>query len=185
MKRSLITLTLLAASTSGAHAQSMYAGIAYSSFSGENVYVGPVDSDEYELVGEVAEIFIGADCDMGSYILGGEASIVTGAVYEEGYEDEYQFTSIVDLKGRLGFDAGQFMPYGVLGLSAGTFEDKVGDSETQFGVIAGLGADVAVSTQFKVGLEFTSRAYNFEGLYNDGDIESRVNSASLRGSFRF
>ena len=180
MKLSLITFAFLVAAASGAQAQSMYAGLAYSSFGGENEYEG---DGEYELKGDIAEVFFGVTRDMGTYSIGGELSVTTGAVYEEGYEDEYEFTSIVDLKGRLGYNAGQFMPYGILGLSVATFEVDGGDdfSETSTGVIAGLGAEYAITQSFAIGAEFATRRFSID----DGSVESAVNSASLRGSFRF
>jgi outer membrane immunogenic protein len=184
LKNKLMIAAVLVAASGTAHAQSAldgaYAGLAYSSFSGENTYVGDGD---YELTGEMAGVFIGLDRDMGSFVLGGEIAISGGAAYEEGYEDAYEYTSIIDLKGRIGYDAGPFMPYGILGVSVSTFEIDGGQTldATQTGVLAGIGAEYAVTDQFAVGAELISRSFDIE----DTDITGTVNSVSLRGSYSF
>ena len=180
MKTQMIAIALLAASSSAAHAQSMYAGIGYSSFGGENYYESY--DKEYALIGDVAEVFFGIDYDMGGYVLGGELAFIADAVYEDGYEDEWEYTSIVDLKGRVGYQVGAFLPYGILGLSVSTFYDN-GDETTQSGLIVGLGTEYSISEKFKVGAEIATRSYNFEA--DGSDLDGTVESMSVRAAYTF
>ncbi|MCG3268781.1 outer membrane beta-barrel protein [Yoonia sp. I 8.24] len=183
MKFTALAIATLLVGATTAHAQSApayYAGIAYSSFGGENDYI---DYDaQYDLIGDVAEVFFGIDYEMNGYILGGELALTTDAVYEDGYEDEWEYTSIVDLKGRVGYQVGSFLPYGVMGLSVSEFYDD-GDKTTQSGLIVGIGTEYSINEQFKVGVEFARRSYDFAA--DGSDLEGTVDSGSLRAAYTF
>lgn len=171
-----------AAGATTANAQSageFYGGIGLSTFTGEHDYDGEI----YDVEGNVPSFFVGGDWNMGRYTLGAEIAFVAGSVFETGYEDEYQYASLVDLKARIGSDLGAIAPYGVAGLSAGTFEFGDPDnSEPVSGFLFGAGVSYDVTAQFGVGLEFLSRQMD---LFEPDNITGDVQSLSLRGYYNF
>ncbi|MFG5382294.1 outer membrane protein [Yoonia sp. R2-816] len=195
MKTLVIGLSLIATFTTAASAESAwegsYAGASFATFSGENTYDnfdGPLGLD---LEGEMFGGFAGYSTTLNGFILGGEIAVMGGEVFEEGYKGEYEFTSIVDLKARAGYDAGQFMPYAVIGIAVGNFSVDDAANPTrdediaEAGVLFGAGIDIATSQQFTVGAEFASRSFDYEFESGLVDMSADATSVTLRGAYKF
>ncbi|MEL6838673.1 MAG: porin family protein [Pseudomonadota bacterium] len=181
---------------SGANAQSMwegaYAGGSFAFFSGENSY-DDANSSDFDLEGQMFGAFAGYHIPTDLFMVGAEISLLTGTANEEDFEGQYEYTSLVDLKARIGLPSGDFMPYGILGASFATFavdEDGRPDrnfDETETGILFGIGADYAINREISVGAEFISRSFDFEfpETADLADVEGTVNSFALRGTYRF
>jgi opacity protein-like surface antigen len=96
--------------------------------------------------------------------------------------------SVRRAKLRLGYDAGQFLPYVTAGLAQVALNsDTEALDDTFNGNFFGLGVSYALSDRFMVGVEGLRHSFDdfddagaaFEGL------EADVNTVTLRGSFRF
>lgn len=195
MKLQHIALLLALFSGSAANAnpawEGVYVGASYALFNGENSYIDVDEASDYELEGQMLGAFTGFGIPLNRFILGGEVSFMAGAANEEDFEGEYEYSSIVDLKGRVGFDGGKVMPYAVLGASFGTFAVNEGPDvdfdQTEMGLLFGLGLSYAINNQFTVGAEFVTRSFEFEfpEEVNLLDVEATVNSLALRASYSF
>ena len=190
MKTTIISLTALVLTCTGAHAQSAWdgadVGITLSANVGDQDYC-PCDNNSgiYGMTGNTGGLFAGYNYNAGSFVLGGEIAVTAGTVYEESVSsddvyEEYDFEQFIDIKGRAGYDLGQVMAYGVLGYSIAEWsQDGVKSDST--GILFGAGVDYAITDQFIVGAELVSRS-----LTNDTeDFEATINSLSLRGSYKF
>jgi opacity protein-like surface antigen len=173
-------------------------GVAYSQFSGQNSYnYDPIE--DYDLSGSMFGGFAGYNRSVSSLVLGAELAISTGDVFEEDFEDRYEYNTFIDLKARAGYDAGRFMPYGLFGLSYGNFTvdslDPVSASSAlrrefekfESGILIGAGVDFAVNEQFRVGAELVSRRVDITppSVANLRDVDGTVNSISVRASYNF
>lgn len=197
MKIPCLACAVAIVTATAANAQSVwegpYAGTSFAIFGGEHAYDSVFSNNEFELQGRVFGAFAGYNMSADRFIVGGELSVFAGAVNEEGFENQYEYTSFVDLKGRIGLVSGDVMPYAVLGASFGTFsvDDAIQPNrnfdQTETGILIGIGADYAVNDRFRFGAEFVSRSFDFEfPIETDlADIDGRVNSFALRGSYSF
>ncbi len=188
-----IALLVAMVSGSAANAQSaldgFYAGASFATFSGDNTY----NDVDFPLEGQMLGAFAGYNMQSGAYVFGGEVSFMVGAANEEDFDDEYEYSSIIDFKGRVGYDSGNIMPYVVIGASSGTFvidDDTAPDrdfDQTELGTLFGLGLDYAINDQFGLGAEIVTRNFEFEFpvAANLADLDATVNSLSLRASYNF
>lgn len=98
-----------------------YAGGSMATHSGSQVYNGDA-GDPYDLEGPAFGLFAGYMMTSGNLSYGGEIAASRGGVYEyfapsdTTYKDEYEYTSFIDLKGRLGYTMNNVMLYGTVGL---------------------------------------------------------------------
>ncbi|MEJ6402210.1 outer membrane protein [Yoonia sp. 2307UL14-13] len=84
---------------------------------------------------------------------------------------------LFDLKGRVGFDAGEFLPYAVAGIS------RVDDDATGFNF--GVGVDYAINPSFLVGAEYLARRTTFDDDIDGIETDFDIDTFSIRGSFKF
>lgn len=167
-----------------------YAGGSMATHSGGHVYDGD-SGDPYDLEGPAFGVFAGYMMTSGNLSYGGEIAASRGGVYEyyspsdTSYKDEYEYTSFIDLKGRLGYSMNSVMLYGTVGLSRGHFVSDVVDSINVNGNLFGLGAEYKVNEKFFVGAEYLRRNYDFYDPFQDSDIEAKVDSLSLRAGISF
>ncbi|MDX8347870.1 outer membrane beta-barrel protein [Cognatiyoonia sp. IB215446] len=190
------TLIIFTTISSFANAQSawegLYAGGSFAVFRGENTYANSDGDLGFNLEGDMFGAFAGYNTLFNGLVVGGELALMAGAANEEGFAGQYEYSSFVDIKGKVGLIAGEFMPYLMLGASIGTLEvDEEGRpdrnfDQTETGMLIGAGADFAVNGQFAVGAEVMSRRFDFDfGDVPLVDMEANVNSFALRGLYRF
>lgn len=166
-----------------------YGGASMATHSGSHEYDN--NGDPYELEGPAFGIFAGYMMSSGNLSYGAELAASKGGVYEyyaptdTTYKDEYEYTSFLDLKGRLGYSMNNVLLYGTLGLSRGHFISDVDNSVNTNGSLFGFGADYRVNEKFFVGAEYLRRNYDFYDPNQDSDIDAEINSFSLRAGVSF
>ncbi|MDX8350795.1 outer membrane beta-barrel protein [Cognatiyoonia sp. IB215182] len=172
--------------------EGFYAGGSFAAFSGENTYANPDGDLGFDLEGDMLGAFAGYNALFNGFILGGELAFMAGAANEEGFADQYEYGSVIDIKGKVGLDADELMPYLILGASIGALEvDEEGRpdrnfDQTETGILIGAGADFSINEQFSVGAELVSRQFEFDfGDIPLVDMEATVNSFAVRGLYRF
>jgi len=111
--------------------------------------------------------------DMGTVVVGGELE------YSALDFDDFD-ASVLRLKGRVGYDAGAFMPYLTVGGAKLTIEDGSDDSDN--GYFYGIGADYAVNDSIRIGAEFLQHEFSD---FNDGGADISAQTMSLRVAYTF
>ena len=129
----------------------------------------PLDSNDLS-------VHAGYMYDMGSIVVGGELEYERMDFKDTG--DKFD-ASVLRLKGRVGYDAGPFLPYLTAGGARLMIED--GSDISDNGYFYGLGAEYAVNDNFRVGGEILQ--HEFEE-FNDGDDVS-AKTVALRVSYSF
>lgn len=148
--------------------------------------LGVEDDDES---GALYGLHAGYMFDFGSIVAGGEVDFdgtnidIVGA----GDDELADIGSVRRAKLRLGYDAGQFLPYVTAGLAQVALNSDTEDGldDTFDGNFFGLGVSYALSDRFMVGAE--ALRHNFDDFDDAGfpDLEADVNTVTLRGSLRF
>ena len=110
---------------------------------------------------------IGAMHDMGSLVLGVELD------FDLLSTDFFDISSIGRLKGRIGFDSGQFMPY----LTGGFAIANIDGGGSTSGWVAGAGVSMMATERWMLGVEGLYHRFNDYGINGT--------TFSLRASYRF
>lgn len=147
-----------------------YVGLGLSNHNAEVSFGGLSASDSDTGLG----VFAGYNHDFGQYVVGGELSFDRAS-------DSGVDLDLTRLKGRIGYDAGQWMPYAMLGFARLDATDGF-DSYGKSGVTFGLGADFAVTNNFVLGLELSRSA--FSDFIVEG-IDADIDTLQIRGSWKF
>lgn len=171
---------LAAPDTSTYDWRGFYAGISAGHISGKNHWD---DLGNYRLKSSTrGAAFAGYNYQRGRHVLGIEAQQSFGSVAERD-DAAYRYTSLQDLRIRIGHTYGRSMAY----LAAGYSRARFHDDDARFsmnGFNLGAGVDFALGRNFAVGLDFTTRRFK-DNCPHDRDIKGRVDSASVRLSYRF
>jgi outer membrane immunogenic protein len=182
------------ASAQGLEWTGAYGGVSMATNSGEHEYdnSGTVD---YDLEGPAFGAFGGYLWGNGAVVYGAEAALTFGGVYEVDpetdttYKDEYEYDQFIDVKGRVGYAAGDFLVYGALGMSWTRFQSNIGGkgSETinTSGMVYGIGADYRIADRYFAGAEVLRRTYDFYDAGQDVDIDAEMDTFTLRVGMRF
>jgi opacity protein-like surface antigen len=163
-----------------------YVGLSFGAASGDADL--PATSFDYD-DGTSVGIFGGYNVQSGSLVYGGELgySSVSDVVYAgAGTDNESTFDSMVDLRGRLGYAAGNALLYGALGYAWG--ETTINGVDTSAdGWTFGVGVDYLVSDAVFVGLDWTSRNLDgtYEGTDETFDFDTSLNTLGLRVGLKF
>ena len=136
-------------------------------------------TDEDDPAGFTYGVHAGYDYDFGDLILGGELDIDGTNIEIEAPDSD--LTSVARAKVRLGYDAGQFMPYVTAGVARATTTDDL-DGETD-GTFAGAGINYLLSDSLMVGGEVLQ--HQFDDFADNDGVEVDATTLSLRASFRF
>ena len=128
-------------------------------------------SDLAELDGNGFGLHGGYLADLGNWVVGGELEY---ARYQLDTTDDPE-ADVLRLKGRVGYDAGQFLPYLALGIAQVDSDDL--DIDGEQGVFYGVGADFAATDNILIGFEYLQHDFD--------DLELEADTISLRGSYKF
>lgn len=112
--------------------------------------------------------------DLGAVVLGGEID------YDKLDVDGLGDASVLRLKGKVGYDAGAFMPYVTAGGAQLTLKD-LGDIDDT-GYFFGVGADYAVTDNVRVGAEVLQ--HKFED-FNTVNADVEATTMALKVSYSF
>lgn len=115
--------------------------------------------------------------DFGKIVVGAEVSY--SMVDQDFWGEEL---SVVRLKGRVGYDAGKFLPYAVVGPSFWS-SDVQGNAS---GLVYGVGAEYAVSDRIRIGAEYLIDGNSaLEWTYGFGAYDFSTSELSLHVNFAF
>lgn len=147
------------------------------------------DDTPFDLDGNTYGLHAGYLYDLGTVVVGGELDYARldlddTEVTVDSTDFGGSFDTTVDggeadvmrLKGRVGYDAGSFLPYVTAGVAKITSDEDNFDLDEN-GVVYGAGADFAVTDNILVGAEYLR--HDFE----DANLEA--DTMSLRASFKF
>jgi outer membrane immunogenic protein len=135
----------------------------------------------------VAGIYAGYLMQRGSFVYGGELSY--GSVSDTfipGFGGDDEIEHVLDLKARAGFAANKALFYGVLGYSMANYVEPPAREFDLDGFAYGVGAEIAVTPQLVVGLEYLSR--DLSGAASDNATvtgDANVDTLSLRVGWSF
>ncbi|MDB6181435.1 outer membrane protein [Paracoccus fistulariae] len=152
-----------------------YAGLQYGQGTAE--FDGGSDQDLGD--SEAWGVHGGYTRGVGNWVLGGELD------YNRTSLDDYDGDGdMFRLRGRAGYNMGQFQPYLTAGIAhLSTDADALDISET--GWTYGVGVEYLVSQKVSVGLEYTRNDFSDVTSGANGDIDLDSDLVSLRASFRF
>jgi len=202
-------VSLAALGVASAHAADLIietpveAGIVDVSGSWDGVYVGGFvgwaggeygedDGDfETDIDGWLAGLAVGADFTVADGIVAGVVADI--AWTDIGFSDpgyDFNIDWAGSVRGKLGLDAGSFLPYLTAGLAVAgaTAEGDFDDSAVHIGWTAGAGVEFALAENISVDLlyrysDYGSEVYNtFE---NDYDIDFNTHQVSVGLNWRF
>lgn len=164
-----LSATLATAEPADSDWTGFYAGLHYGY---EDVYLGWRGRDYYQGSTDGIGLHGGYLRDLGPHSVGVEADW-----------SRLDDADMIRLRAKGGVEFGRYMPYLVLGVArfSGANSDV---TDTAFSW--GIGADLQVTPQFSVGLEYSRQ--EFSGILDDpalGSVDLDVDMVQLRGSYRF
>ncbi|MEL6685208.1 MAG: outer membrane beta-barrel protein [Pseudomonadota bacterium] len=152
-------------------------------YAGGQLGFGRLDSDaivdEDDPEGAIYGVHAGYNYDFGSIVLGGEVDFDLTNIEIDDPEAEVE--SVARAKVKLGYDAGQFMPYVTAGVAQATTTDDL-DGETD-GNFAGLGVSYLLNDAIILGGEVLQ--HQFEDIADIDGADVDATTLSLRASFKF
>lgn len=152
-------------------------------YAGGQIGYGRLDSsaieDDDDPSGAIYGVHAGYNYDFGTLVLGGELDYDLTSIEIDTPDSEVD--SVARAKVRLGYDAGQVMPYVTAGVARVETTDDL-DGETD-GSFAGLGVSYMLSDAFIVGGEVLQ--HQFEDFADNDGVDVDATTLSLRASFRF
>jgi len=149
---------------------------------------------DIDLSGWTVGATLGANFSVGSgLVLGAAGDVAWSGIggYEDGVDYDINWTS--SLRGRVGYDAGAFMPYLTAGLAvAGATASEAGVDNTQvhFGWTAGAGVEVAATDQLSFDLQYRYSDYG-QATYDIGspatpvDVDLTTHAVTAGVNFKF
>lgn len=119
--------------------------------------------------------------DLGNIVLGGELDLDGTEIEDE--TADVALDTVTRAKLRLGYDAGDFLPY----LTGGIAQARTSSGTAAFdgddtGGFAGLGAEYRISDGIRIGGEFLRHQFDD---YNGSGVDIEANTATARVSFQF
>lgn len=149
-------------------------------YAGGQLGYGQLDSDA--LTEDPDGLIYGAHAgylyDLGSWVLGGELDIDGTEIEDE--TADVALDTVTRAKLRVGYDAGDWMPYVTGGIAQARTSGAVDGTDT--GAFGGLGLDYRVSNSIRVGGEVLQ--HQFED-FDDTGIDIDATTVAARVSFQF
>ncbi|SLN74519.1 hypothetical protein PSM7751_04166 [Pseudooceanicola marinus] len=136
-------------------------------YAGVNLGYGDLDRNCCDLDGTAYGLQVGYDYDFGTWVAGGEIEYQANDMASNRAYDSLR------LKGRLGYDLGETLVYGVAG-STYIMDD--------WGYAVGLGAEYMLTDTVSVGGEYI---YEQIDDFNGGSDDLTANSLAARVNYRF
>lgn len=147
-----------------------YVGLQLETFLDSTLTRGASDSDTDA---DIYGIFGGYRWDFGNFVLGGELDYMVGDA-EVSDPDAFNFDidSLVRLGVEAGYDFGNVLFYGTLGLAQLELSDQFGVDDDSDGYFYGLGVDYRVNDRWLIGAELLQHEFDDFGLPNELDALS-------------
>lgn len=152
-------------------------------YAGGQLGYGRINSDTItdadDPSGAIYGVHAGYNYDFGSLVLGGELDIDGTNISSD--TPAVDVDSVARAKVKLGYDAGQFMPYATAGVARLQTSGAL-DGETD-GNFAGLGVSYLMSDTIMLGGEVLQ--HQFEDVADSAGVDVDATTLSLRASFKF
>lgn len=149
-------------------------------YAGANLGYGQLEAEGFDedTEGATYGLHAGYLYDLGSLVVGAEVEYDVTDITDEA--TGIDLDSVARLKGRLGYDAGAFLPYVTAGAAQASTSGALEAEDN--GYFAGLGVDYQVSQNIRVGAEVLQHQFeDFDGTGTDID----ATTASVRVGFTF
>ena len=170
-----------------------FLGYGWGTIADEDGNILPTAPNETDLSGWTVGAKLGANFSVGGgLVLGAEGDVAWAGI--GGYNDadliDFDINWTSSLRGRVGYDAGAFMPYltGGLALAGGTVSDGPTDnSQVHFGWTAGAGVEVAATEQISLDLQYRYSDYG-QATYDVGtpsDLSLTTHGVTAGVNFKF
>lgn len=168
-----------------------YAGVQAGAGQGDMEYE---PGNIYDLDGHAAGVFVGYMVANGAFAYGGELAYSPTTFHQVNQTSGVEYPdqtldNMLDIKGRVGYAAGNALIYGVLGLEFAEHQEGVPNwVERAHGPIFGLGVDLKLSERLFFGLEVLRRNADNSTIDNSGPIDgftTDMTTVSLRVGMTF
>lgn len=151
-----------------------YAGLQFGAGDATFSFAGETASEDTDAGG----FHLGYMRDFGQVVVGGEFAF-DRVTLSDGDDDEGVYLG--RLRGRIGYNAGRFMPYATIGSASLVGEDN--DDISEAGFTYGIGADFRVTDRFLVGFDY-SRS-EFSDVLDEPGLDLDADLVQVRASFKF
>lgn len=163
-----------------------YAGAQYGTTDSDVQYLsGGIPVATADMGGKLYGAFAGYDFQNGNIVYGAEIAFSATDVALDANPNN-NFSSFVDVKGRLGYAFEEVLFYGVAGYTSSNWTNAGTDVRAD-GFAYGVGADYRISDAFAVGAEYLVRDME-TGVISappPETMETRFGTFSVRASYRF
>jgi opacity protein-like surface antigen len=122
-------------------------------------------------------LYGGYNYDLGSFVIGGEASY---DIIDLDVDDTLD-NRVFRIGARAGYDAGAFMPYATVGF-ANLSTDAFGTDQSDNGYYYGAGVDVRVTDSITAGLQYIRHEFSD---FDDGGSDIQADLLQLRAAYNF
>ncbi len=161
-----------------------FGGYGWATLTDSDNYLGGGTDATYDLEGWLAGVNVGANFTLTDGIVAGVVGDIAWSDISGSYDgQDYSIDWLGSVRGKLGFDAGAFMPYFTGGAAfAGVNLDD--NKATHLGWTVGAGVDVALSENMNFTAEY--RYSDYGSAEHDGyDVGLRSSTVTAGISFKF
>lgn len=187
--KSVMSMALLGATMCVGAAQAQdwsgfYGGLSIGRGVGDMDY-GADGDFEGDFKGGLNGLFAGYNAQNGNMVYGAELAFGNSSISDVDFPEE-SYEQTLDLKGRVGYAAGRGLYYGVLGYSRDEYyRDGASIKSTGGGVLFGVGVDYMMTDKVFVGAEYLRRNLKNDANVDYIDLESDIDTLSLRVGMKF
>lgn len=170
-----------------------FVGYGWGTLADQDGNILPTAPNETDLSGWTVGAKLGANFSVGGgLVLGAEGDVAWANIggYNTADDIDFDINWTSSLRGRVGYDAGAFMPYltGGLALAGGTVSDGPTDnSQVHFGWTGGAGVEVAATEQISLDLQYRYSDYG-QSTYDVGtpsDLDLSTHAVTAGVNFKF
>lgn len=141
------------------------------------------DGDEFDVSGWLAGVNLGANFTVADGIVAGVVGDIAWSNAESD-DEEFAVDWTGSLRGRLGFDAGAFLPYLTAGLAVAGGEID-GANETHVGWTVGAGVEFAVAENLSVDLLYRYSDYGTAEYFPGEEFGLTTHAVTVGLNFKF
>ncbi len=170
-----------------------FIGYGWGTLAAENTDV--IGVDDIDISGWTVGAKLGANFSVGSgLVLGAEGDVAWAGIggFDGSNSTDFDINWTSSLRGRVGYDAGAFMPYltGGLAIAGATASNGGNDStQTHFGWTGGAGLEVAATEQISIDLSYRYSDYGQAtydvGLGGTDDLDLSTHAVTAGVNFKF
>ena len=147
---------------------------------------GVSDGSPHNMFGSTWGGFVGYNVQNGNMVYGGELSYSTGTVALENFPT-YEYQTIIDVNGRLGYSSGRTLFYATAGASMGNWDNGGSGPYSANRFNYGVGVDVEITDQFFAGIKYLVRDMNgsFAPDFVNNSFENDNEPVQVRVGMKF